>query len=64
MPTAMVGNVPATVQFAGLSPGLVALYQVNVQVPAGSPTGSLVPVVLQMGDVQSNTVYIAVQAAQ
>jgi uncharacterized protein (TIGR03437 family) len=61
LPTVMVGGVAATVQFSGLSPYLVALYQVNVQVPAGSQTGNAVPVVLQMGDVQSNTVTIAIQ---
>jgi len=40
---------------------LVALYQVNVQVPAGTQTGDAVPITIQMGDVASNTVYIAVQ---
>jgi uncharacterized protein (TIGR03437 family) len=30
---------PATVQFAGLAPGTVSAYQVNIQVPAGTPSG-------------------------
>jgi uncharacterized protein (TIGR03437 family) len=53
--------VPATPIFSGLSPGSVALYQVNVQVPAGSQTGDAVPIVIQMGAVSSNTAYIAVR---
>jgi len=55
------GGVPVPAAFSGLSPGLVALYQVNVQVPAGSQTGDAVPITIQMGDVSSNTAYIAVQ---
>ena len=61
MPTMTIGGVPATPIFWGLSPGSVALYQVNVQVPAGSQTGAAVPIVIQMGAVSSNTAYIAVQ---
>ena len=30
----MIGNMPATVHFAGLAPGLTGLYQFNVEVPA------------------------------
>jgi uncharacterized protein (TIGR03437 family) len=44
-----------------LVPGLVGLYQVNVQVPSGTPAGSAVPVILSIGGVTSNTVTIAVQ---
>jgi len=60
-PTVTIGGVPATVQFSGLAPGYVGLYQVNAQVPAGSATGSAVPVVISIGGVQSNTVTMAVQ---
>ena len=38
----------------------MGLYQVNVQVPAGSPTGDAVPLVLTIGGTQSNPVTIAV----
>jgi len=61
IPQVTIGGVTVPAAFSGLSPGLVALYQVNVQVPAGSQTGSAVPITIQMGDVASNTVYIAVQ---
>jgi len=56
-----IGGVPATVLFAGLAPGFVGLYVVDVQVPAGAPPGDAVPVVLTIGGVMSNTVTIAVQ---
>jgi uncharacterized protein (TIGR03437 family) len=51
--------VPA---YAGLSPGSVGLYQINVLVPAQSPKGNAVPVYFDMGgDVLSNSVNIAIQ---
>jgi uncharacterized protein (TIGR03437 family) len=65
--SATIGGVNVPVLFSGLTPSLVALYQVNVQVPAGVPTGSAVPLVLTVTDpatgqsVQSNTVTVAVQ---
>jgi uncharacterized protein (TIGR03437 family) len=64
--TATIGGVNAPVVFSGLTPTLVALYQVNVQVPAGAPTGDAVPLVLTVTNrdgtaAQSNTVTVAVQ---
>jgi len=56
-----IGGVTANVQFSGLAPGYVGLYQVNAQVPAGSATGSSVSVTISMGGVTSNTVTMAVQ---
>jgi uncharacterized protein (TIGR03437 family) len=72
-PMVMIGGVQAQVLFSGLSPGTVGEYQVNALVPAGSPTGSAVPVVIAFGPFEaanavfyegaiiSNTVMIAVQ---
>jgi uncharacterized protein (TIGR03437 family) len=60
-PTATIGGVPAPVYFAGLAPGFVGLYQVNVQVPPGVAPGDAVPVVLSVGTTASNTVTIAVR---
>jgi uncharacterized protein (TIGR03437 family) len=60
-PTVTIGGLAANVQFSGLAPGYVGLYQVNAQVPAGSATGSAVPVVISMNGVTSNTVTMAVE---
>jgi uncharacterized protein (TIGR03437 family) len=62
-PSVTIGGVPAAVTFSGLAPGYVGLYQVNVQVPAGAPTGPDIPIVLTIGGVRSNTATIAVDPA-
>lgn len=62
-PSVTIGGVPATVIFSGLAPGYVGLYQINVQVPAGAPTGPSVPLALTIGGVSSNTATIAVDPA-
>lgn len=48
-PTVTVGSQPATIQFAGLTPGFVGLYQVNFQVPSGVSSGELEVDVTQNG---------------
>ena len=58
---AQVGGQPATVHFAGLAPGFVGLYQVNVEIPADVKPGEAVPLLLLQNGVPSNTVTIAVQ---
>ena len=60
MPQVTIGGIQAAVSFSGLSPGFVGLYQVNAQIPVGTPAGNEVPVVLSISGVQSNTVTIAV----
>jgi minor extracellular serine protease Vpr len=59
--TVTIGGRPATVQFAGLTPGLVGLYQVNVVVPADAPAGGTVPVVVTAGGAASASVTMAVR---
>ena len=56
-----IGGVEARVTFSGLSPGFVGLYQVNVRVPEGAPSGDAVPMVLTIEGVASNAVTIAVE---
>jgi uncharacterized protein (TIGR03437 family) len=58
--TAIIGGLPATVSFAGLAPGFIGLYQVNVQVPLGV-AGNAVALFLTQGGVPSNVATIAVQ---
>lgn len=58
--TATTGGQNAVVHFAGLTPGFVGLYQVNVQIPAGVAPGTTQLVILQSG-VPSNTVTLAVR---
>jgi uncharacterized protein (TIGR03437 family) len=50
--TVSVGGVPATVQFAGITPGLVGAMQINYQVPSGVATGTQ-NVIVSVGGVAS-----------
>ena len=59
LPTVTVGNRPATVAFAGLTPGAVGLYQINLFVPTGG-TGDL-PVVISQNGVEANTTVLPVR---
>jgi uncharacterized protein (TIGR03437 family) len=59
--TVTIGGVTATPTFAGLAPGWVGLYQVNVLVAANAPAGDAVPVTVSVGGVISNQVTMAVQ---
>ncbi len=59
-PTVTIGGVQGVVVYSGLAPGEVGLYQVNVQIPSGVPTGNAVPVIVNMGNGISNTVTMAI----
>src|ERR1035437_7491602 len=59
-PAVYLGATPVTPSYSGLAPGFVGLYQVNVQIPAGLPSGTL-PLVITSGNAFSNEVKIAVQ---
>jgi uncharacterized protein (TIGR03437 family) len=56
-----IGGQSAPVSFAGLAPGFVGLYQVNVTFPSGVASGNAVPVVVTTVSLGSNTATIAVQ---
>jgi uncharacterized protein (TIGR03437 family) len=61
MPTVTVGGVQAQVVFAGMTPQFVGVYQVNIIVPAGAPTGNAVPLQISMNGIQTtNQITIAV----
>jgi uncharacterized protein (TIGR03437 family) len=59
--TVSIGGVPASVAFAGLTPGFAGLYQVNAIVPQGVAAGNNVPLVLTAAGQQSAPVTIAVK---
>ena len=60
LPMVNIAGIAADVTFSGLAPGFFGLYQVNVQVPAGVPSGTQ-EVEIIINSVPSNTVTIAVQ---
>ncbi|MBV8842185.1 MAG: hypothetical protein JO307_05180 [Bryobacterales bacterium] len=49
------------VQFSGLAPGFVGLWQINVQIPSNAPTGAAVPLHVFIDGSPSNTVTMAIQ---
>ncbi len=61
--TATVGGQTAAVQYAGSAPGSIyGVMQVNIQIPASATSGSAVPVVINVGGVNSqSTVTLAIQ---
>ena len=59
--TAEIDGKPARVFFAGLAPGFVGLYQVNVEIPGGVTPGPAATLVLRQAGVPSNTVTLAVR---
>lgn len=60
-PTVLIGGVPAVVTFSGLSPQFPGVNQINVMIPAGTPTGNSVTLQIQInGTITSNPVKIAV----
>ncbi len=56
-----IGGVEAQVVFAGLTPGLSGLHQINVVVPVSVQTGFEVPVEVTAGEQSAPVVTIAVQ---
>jgi len=59
LPTVTIGGLPAAVEFSGLAPFIIGLYQVNVRVPAGLTPGNH-PMVLKIGDATSKSVTLPV----
>jgi uncharacterized protein (TIGR03437 family) len=59
-PTLKVNNAEVPVLFAGLTPGLVGLFQVNFKVPDNSPDGALPLLVIQSG-ITSNPTLLPVR---
>lgn len=56
-----IDGVPVTPDFAGLAGCCVGLNQINLRIPSNTRTANDIPVVLNIGGKQSNTITIAVQ---
>jgi uncharacterized protein (TIGR03437 family) len=60
-PVVTVGGVQAQVFFSGMTPQFVGVYQINIIIAPGTPTGNAVPLQISMGGVTTpNNVTIAV----
>lgn len=60
--TASIGGQPAQVLYAGLTPGLVGLFQLNIAVPANASTGAIIPLTITINGVPSqDNVFISVK---
>ena len=61
--TATIGGLPATVLYAGAAPGIVSgVMQVNLQIPAGAPSGGAVPLTITVGTTNTQAgITVAVQ---
>jgi uncharacterized protein (TIGR03437 family) len=56
------GNQTVAAGFAGLTPGLAGLYQVNVNVPPGVTPGNQLPVTISVaGKSSSSSIYMAIK---
>jgi uncharacterized protein (TIGR03437 family) len=56
-----IGGKSAQVLFAGLSPGYIGLYQINVVVPTGVTPSDQVPLILSVGGQDSPVVTMSVR---
>ena len=54
-PVVMIGNVQAQWVFSGVLPGFPGVYQINVIVQPGTPTGNAVPLQIQMGGITTSS---------
>jgi uncharacterized protein (TIGR03437 family) len=59
--TVAIGGRPATVLFAGLTPGFTGLYQINVNIPAGLPNNDTTTLTMVVAGQDSPAVTFAVR---
>lgn len=60
LPQVTLAGIPAEIQFSGLAPGFIGLYQVNARVPQGTPSG-LQTLSLAIGGANANEVLVRIQ---
>ncbi len=58
--TVTIGGTPAEVQFSGLTPGFVGLWQINVVLPANLPTNLATPMTVSLKGKQSLVTTLAI----
>lgn len=63
-PAVTVGGAQAVVQFSGLTPGLVGLLQINVQLPPVLPPGPSLPLIISFPGAESPAVGLWVKLPQ
>jgi uncharacterized protein (TIGR03437 family) len=54
MPSVLVGGLPASVLFSGLSPQYPGMYQVAAVIPVNAPIGNAVPIQIQMNGITTS----------
>jgi len=54
LPVVTLGSTNLPVQYAGLAPGEIGVYQINVQVPNNAPQGLSVPLKITQGTVSTS----------
>ncbi|MFN7993682.1 MAG: S8 family serine peptidase [Bryobacteraceae bacterium] len=59
-PTVAIGGLNAPIQYTGLAPNFVGLYQVNVTVPEGAPSG-IQPITISIGGIQAAQAFITLK---
>jgi len=59
--TVVLNGTELVTSFAGLAPNYIGLYQVNVLVPASTPPGLGIPLMLKVGGQVSNAVPVSIQ---
>ncbi|HOK45268.1 MAG TPA: hypothetical protein PLK67_05020, partial [Bryobacteraceae bacterium] len=56
------GDPPSsTPDYAGLAPGLVGVYRINVRIPDDAPKGDRVPFWMRVGDDVTREVLVAIE---
>ena len=58
---ALLDGTPLTPSYAGLTPGVPGLYQVNLQIPSGTPPGTSHTVAIQAAGQTSNIVALSLE---
>ena len=59
--TAVVNGMELPTAFAGLAPGYVGLYQVNIPIPLNMPPGLGISLTLKQGGIGTNSVQVSIQ---